>query len=216
MLLPAVFPDLTFYPVFCNLSGKNNPGLLFLFSCATPVRFCVVLRIILMTWGLPANPATERSWASQTCRRRTHPCGLPKNSASGSKTGRLFLPTARLSACTNMPFLLREPGSATRMVFEKALRKQWGRDISLNVIGYLESQEAIKEAAKAGLGLTVISKKAVEEELRAGLLKGYRLQDLPLKRNFYIVFRKKSILPPLSLAFFQFALEFFSNNSQTT
>ncbi|NMB42305.1 MAG: LysR family transcriptional regulator [Firmicutes bacterium] len=140
----------------------------------------------------------------------------PKIQLPAAKQAGSSLPTARLSACTNMPFLLREPGSATRMVFEKALRKQWGRDISLNVIGYLESQEAIKEAAKAGLGLTVISKKAVEEELRAGLLKGYRLQDLPLKRNFYIVFRKKSILPPLSLAFFQFALEFFSNNSQTT
>jgi DNA-binding transcriptional LysR family regulator len=77
------------------------------------------------------------------------------------------------------------------------------------VIGYLESQEAIKEAVKAGLGLTVISRKAVEEELKAGVLEGYRLQDLHLKRNFYLVFRKKRILPPLSHAFLQFTLQFF-------
>lgn len=119
------------------------------------------------------------------------------------------LPSIELSDCLHMPFILREPGSATRKVFEKALRKRFGNNIALNVIGYFESQEAIKEAVKAGLGITVISKKAVEEELAAGLLAGYRLEDLPLKRNFYLVFRKKRILPPLSQAFLQFTLNFF-------
>ena len=109
-----------------------------------------------------------------------------------------------------MPFILREPGSATRKVFEKTLKKHAGRKITLNVIGYLESQEAIKEAVKAGLGMTVISRKAVEEELKTGLLQGYRLQNIALKRNFYLVFRKKRILPPLNHTFFQFALQFFN------
>ena len=118
-------------------------------------------------------------------------------------------PTAALHDCAGMPFLLREPGSATRMFFEEALREHPGKNITLNIVGYFESQEAIKEACKAGLGVTVISERAVGEELKAGLLKGYRLQDIPLKRSFYLVFRKSSILPPLSKAFFEFTCRFF-------
>lgn len=121
------------------------------------------------------------------------------------------LPEVTLHNCSNLPFLLREPGSATRMVFEEAFKKQPAKNINFNVIGYLESQEAIKEAAKAGLGITVISQKAVEDELRAGLLKGYKLKNMPLKRAFYLVFRKESVLPPLNKAFFQFTQEYFLN-----
>ncbi|RJX29122.1 MAG: LysR family transcriptional regulator [Dethiobacter sp.] len=125
------------------------------------------------------------------------------------ETGLQF-PTVELKACLNFPFILREPGSATRKVFEKALKKHFKNNIALNVIGYLESQEALKEAVKAGLGLTVISRKAVEEELRTGVLDGYELQDLPLKRNFYLIFRKKRILPPLSQAFLRFTVKYFN------
>ncbi len=119
-------------------------------------------------------------------------------------------PTVALRDCSGMPFLLREPGSATRMFFEEALREQREKNVALNIIGYFESQEAIKEAGKAGLGLTVISERAVEEELKAGLLKGYRLRDIPLKRSFYLVFRKNSILPPLAKVFFEFVRRFFN------
>ena len=119
-----------------------------------------------------------------------------------------------ISECLQMPFILREPGSATRKVFEKALQKRFGQNLTLNVIGYFESQEAIKEAVKAGLGVTVISKKAVEKELESGLLVGYKIKGLPLKRNFYLVFRKKRILPPLSQAFLQFTLQFFNLEGQ--
>lgn len=131
----------------------------------------------------------------------------PKFKLTEVKPAVTELPTISWRACTGMPFLLREPGSATRIVFEKALKKVPGRDTAPKIIGYLESQEAIKEAVRAGLGLTVISKKAVEEELKAGVLKGYRLQDLPLKRNFYLIFRKNSTLLPLSRVFFQFTLD---------
>ncbi len=118
-------------------------------------------------------------------------------------------PEVILQNCTSLPFLLREPGSATRTVFEEALKNHSMKNIDLNIIGYLEGQEAIKEAAKAGLGLTVISQKAVEDELKSGLLRGYKLKGIPLKRNFYLIFRKQSALTPLSKAFFQFTQEYF-------
>ncbi len=122
------------------------------------------------------------------------------------------LPAVSLYDCARLPFLLREPGSATRMVFEEALKKEAAGFAGLIVIGYLESQEAIKEAAKAGLGLTVISQRAVRDELATGLLKGYQMKELSLKRHFYMVFRKEGILPPLGRTFFQFVRDYFPGN----
>ncbi len=124
------------------------------------------------------------------------------------------LPLTNLSSCVHLPFILREPGSATRLVFEKAIKKAKGNHPRLKIIAYLEEQEAIKEAVKAGLGVTVISRKAVEDELRAGTLKGYRLQDLDLERSFHLIFRKKRILSPLSKAFFEFTINYFGDKKQ--
>jgi LysR family transcriptional regulator, transcriptional activator of the cysJI operon len=120
------------------------------------------------------------------------------------------LPLTDLQSCIHLPFILREPGSATRLVFEKALKKAKGNQSRLNIIAFLEGQEAIKEAVKAGLGVTVISRKAVEDELQAGVLKGYCLHDLSLERSFHLIFRKKRIFSPLSKAFFEFILNYFA------
>ncbi len=108
------------------------------------------------------------------------------------------------------PFLIREPGSATRVVFENALKKFYRKkEVALNVIAHLESQEAIKEFVKTGLGVTVISHKAVKEELTTGLMKGYRLPDLRLKRNFYLIYRKNRIFSPLSQVFLDYCINHF-------
>jgi len=110
------------------------------------------------------------------------------------------------------PFIMREPGSATRDVFENALQKFYGqKEAALNVVAYLESQEAIKEAVKAGLGVTVISCRAVNEELANGLMKGYRLPDLGLERNFYLIYRKNRIFSPLNQAFLDHCVNHFAS-----
>lgn len=110
-----------------------------------------------------------------------------------------------------LPFILREPGSATRTLFEKAIRKfNQGQKVPLNTVAYLESQEAIKEAVKAGLGVTVISQQAVQEELAGGLMKGYRLPDLQLQRYFYLIYRKNRIFSPLTQAFLDHCRTYFA------
>ncbi len=120
------------------------------------------------------------------------------------------LPGVEIASCLEMPFLLREPGSATRMVFEKALKKRYNKPIKFQVIAYLESQEALKEAVKAGLGLTVMSSKAVQEELSTGSLAGYRILDIDVTRHFYLICKKNRILPPLSRVFLDHCSNYFS------
>lgn len=120
------------------------------------------------------------------------------------------LPALDLAQCRSLPFLLREPGSATRLAFEKAFRKRFGREERLHVVGYLESQEAIKEAVRKGLGVTVISRHAVSTELAQGSLFGYRLKDMEPGRSFYLILRKKRLLPPLAQVFLKHTQDFFS------
>ncbi len=133
---------------------------------------------------------------------------------SGVAEGDL-LPSTALDSCTHLPFIMREPGSATRKTLEKAMQQSFGDRKMLRVVAYVESQEAIKEAVKAGLGITVISKKAVQKERETGELNVYRLDDLELKRNFYLVYRKKRVLSTLSQAFLEYTIDYFSASSPT-
>ena len=64
------------------------------------------------------------------------------------------------------PWLLREPGSGTRTLCEEFLAS---RGIAPNVLT-LGSNGAIKQAARAGLGIALQSRAAVELELKLGLL----------------------------------------------
>ncbi len=110
-----------------------------------------------------------------------------------------------LAEFLEIPFVIRESGSATRVVFENALQKLCGsKELPLNVVACLESQEAIKEAVKIGLGVAVISRKAVNRELESGIVKGYKLPDLQLERSFYLIYRKNRIFSPLSQTFIDF------------
>ena len=62
------------------------------------------------------------------------------------------------------PLLLRERGSGTRAAFEAALT-QAGTDVAaFRVVGEMGSTQAIKQAVKAGVGLSLVSRRAVGGE----------------------------------------------------
>lgn len=62
----------------------------------------------------------------------------------------------------NADWIMREPGSGTREVFETALSK-WGGSIHISL--ELGHTEAIKKAVEAGLGISCLSRLAVQREL---------------------------------------------------
>ena len=82
------------------------------------------------------------------------------------------------------PFLVREPGSGTREVVERALAR---RGIIVQPAMSLGSTEAIKRGAAAGLGVAVISKLALETEFSAGWLCPLTLSDLTITRPLHLV-----------------------------
>jgi len=99
------------------------------------------------------------------------------------------------------PMVLREEGSGTRRETEKLLEGQGFPCGRVKVAGIFGSTDAVKQAAKVGLGLTILSRVAVTEELKHKLLKEVKLDAPAMKRMFYIVTHRKRVLPHLYALF---------------
>jgi LysR family transcriptional regulator, low CO2-responsive transcriptional regulator len=80
-------------------------------------------------------------------------------------------------------WLLREPGSGTRALNEQFLSE---RGLTPRILE-LGSNGAIKQAARAGLGVSLLSRAAVEAEIASGWLGEIRLSDAPLTRPWYVL-----------------------------
>ncbi|MDF3128985.1 LysR family transcriptional regulator [Kiritimatiellaeota bacterium B1221] len=84
-------------------------------------------------------------------------------------------------------WILREPGSGTREVFQRAIENLPG---TLEIRHELGHAEAIKQLVRSGLGICCLSRLALQEELEQGLLIELPTPFLDLKRNLYLLLRK--------------------------
>ena len=80
------------------------------------------------------------------------------------------------------PLLVREEGSATRSVTERALQR-----VKFRVAMELDHTEAIKQGVMAGLGVAFVSLYAVQGEIAAGRLCALRLRGVRIQRHFHII-----------------------------
>jgi LysR family transcriptional regulator, transcriptional activator of the cysJI operon len=92
-----------------------------------------------------------------------------------------------VTALTDKKWVLREPDSGTRRVFEQFLTQHGHSPPTLNIIMELSSTEAIKSAVKAGVGLGVMSYLAVTEEIERGELKIVPLREGTIERDFRVL-----------------------------
>ncbi len=90
--------------------------------------------------------------------------------------------------------IVREQGSGTRILTNRYLdRIGEGR---LYETTEVESNETIKQAVMAGLGIAMISLHTVTEELRAGRLAMIEAEDLPIIRKWYLLHRQDHTMTP--------------------
>lgn len=113
---------------------------------------------------------------------------------------RRAIPLARLQQET---FLVREPGSGTRIAMERFFA---GRGVVLRTGMELGSNEAIKQAVQAGLGLGLLSRATIEQELALARLVELDVQGLPIMRHWYVVHRRGKRLSAAAEAFRGFLL----------
>jgi DNA-binding transcriptional LysR family regulator len=91
---------------------------------------------------------------------------------------------ARASELAKVPLLLREPGSNTRAVVEEALAKVVGtREVRRSELLF-GSNQSLKMAAVAGLGIAFVSRWSVQLEVSAGMLRVLPLRDVRIARAF--------------------------------
>jgi DNA-binding transcriptional LysR family regulator len=104
--------------------------------------------------------------------------------------------------------LMRERGSGTRRVVELALEKHGVKRSALNVTMELDSTEAIKSAAEAGLGVGFISRWAVRKDLRLGQnFKLIEIEGVRIQREFCIAHLARSETQGLAQEFRRYLLQ---------
>lgn len=85
------------------------------------------------------------------------------------------------------PWILRETGSGTRQGFDRAMH---GLLPSLNIVMELQHTEAIKRAVEAGIGISCLSRIALEDAFRQQRLVALPVPHRDLSRAFYFILRK--------------------------
>lgn len=105
------------------------------------------------------------------------------------------------------PFIIREKGSGTLKILEAYLRES-GEDgtSDFEVSAQFGSSTAVKEGIKSGLGLSILSSRAIETEVKAGHLKGIGIQGISMSRNFFLIRNKLRIASPACKAMLDFLL----------
>ena len=114
----------------------------------------------------------------------------------GTEKYRALAGTSPMKFLEKEAFLTREPGSGTRREMEEALHRAGFPPEKLKIRAQMDSTESIKQAVCQGLGISIVSRLAVEKEVRYGQLCLFDLDHSCFTRNFYFVYRKNWPLSP--------------------
>jgi DNA-binding transcriptional LysR family regulator len=112
--------------------------------------------------------------------------------------------TVSLDELRRAPMVMRERGSGTRQAIEHVLDDAGLSLGSFRIVGEMGSTQAIKQAVRAGVGVALISRRAVEDECRAGLVVCVKVKDLRVARSFHLITHKDRTRSPLAQAFVEF------------
>ncbi|CDG20950.1 Uncharacterized HTH-type transcriptional regulator yeiE [Xenorhabdus poinarii G6] len=86
------------------------------------------------------------------------------------------------------PWILREKGSGTREVLDHLLFSQMPR---FNIAMELGNSEAIKHAVQYGMGISCLSRRVVQEQLKNGTLSEIVIPGLQLNRTLYLIYHRQ-------------------------
>ena len=101
-------------------------------------------------------------------------------------------------------FIFREQGSATRLAMERYLIKH-----KIEIVRKMEltSNEAVKQAVIAGLGISIMPIIGMNEALKNGDLQIIKIKGLPLETNWNLIWLKTKKLTNVAQAFQNYIIE---------
>lgn len=101
-------------------------------------------------------------------------------------------------------FIYRELGSGTRMVMERYLSE---KGIKAEPAMELSTNEAVKQAIMAGIGISVISKLSMGNELTLNQISILNVNDFPILTRWHMLYKKEKKLTPVTQNFISFLQE---------
>ena len=113
------------------------------------------------------------------------------------------LKRVKLAQLAKETFLSREPGSGTRSAMERIFAEH---QIQPRISMAMETNEAIKQAVQAGMGLGILSLHSIELELETRRLVMLNVEHFPLLRHWFVAHRSNKRLSAAALAFKEFLL----------
>lgn len=109
------------------------------------------------------------------------------------------------------PIIMREEGSGTRIEMEHFLTKA-GIDLGeLHIVAQFDDPDSIKHSVSQGMGISIISKAAIEDYEKFGLLLAFDLSNINMERNLYMVTRKHTSPSFACEVFIGFVKRFYSS-----
>ena len=106
-----------------------------------------------------------------------------------------------LKLIANSPLIFREEGSATRIAMENYISTH---KINPKTNLRLTSNEAVKQAVLAGLGISIMPLIGLKNELDNGTIKIIEANALPIKTNWRLIWLKSKKLSPVASAFLKY------------
>lgn len=117
------------------------------------------------------------------------------------------IPLERLA---ELPMLVREAGSGTRMAAERLFAEH---GVTMKVRMELGSNEAIKQAVIGGLGISVLSKHTLSSEANGGRLTLLAVQGFPINRYWHVVHPEGKQLSVVAQTFRDYLLQHSANEA---
>ncbi|HEY7962728.1 MAG: LysR substrate-binding domain-containing protein [Steroidobacterales bacterium] len=109
-----------------------------------------------------------------------------------------------VSALIGEEFIVREPGSGTRAALDEFMDAY---QMTPRVVMQMSSNEAIKQAVMAGMGVALLSLHTIGLELDHKLIAAPETEGLPVMRRWHVVNTQAKTLSPAAEAFRYFILE---------
>lgn len=184
----AVSTSKYFVPAVMGAFSRANPGIELQLKIGNRLEIMAALRDFSLDIAITGRPLEDIDLEKRRIGPHPHVIiAAPNHVLRGH-------PDLKLVDLAAEIFIMREPGSGTRLLMERFFEDS---QVAARIGMELDSNETIKQAVMAGLGIAFISGHTVATEIREGRLVAFDVVGLPLMRDWFVVRRAdRHVLPP--------------------
>lgn len=113
---------------------------------------------------------------------------------------------AKGSQLLDEPLVFREAGSGTQIMADNYLSATHTDIRNIHTVARVSSPEVTKELVRRGVGVAFVSNLTVADEVADGTLLQFELEDQPVARKIYMVYRKKGNMGELAQEFISYVI----------